>query len=45
MRGEVYDERWKLRLVNRSQQNINLDETKPKSYYGNNVDDNYNNPR
>ncbi len=45
VRGEVYDERWQLRLVNRSQQKPNLDETKPNKYYGNNVDDNFNNPR
>jgi GWxTD domain-containing protein len=45
VKGEVYDERWKLRLVSRSQQNTNLDVTKPNSYYGNNIDENFNNPR
>lgn len=45
VKGEVYDERWKLRLVSRSQQNTNLDATKPNSYYGNNIDENFNNPR
>jgi GWxTD domain-containing protein len=45
VRGEVYDERWKLRLVSRSQLNNNLDATKPNSYYGNNIDENFNNPR
>lgn len=45
VRGEVYDERWQLRLVNRSQQKPNLDETKPNKYYGNNIDENFNNPR
>ena len=45
VRGEMYDERWRLRLVSRSQQNTNLDATKPKTFYGNNSDDNFNNPR
>lgn len=45
VKGEVYDERWKLRLVSRTQQNTNLDVTKPNSYYGNNIDENFNNPR
>lgn len=45
VKGEVYDERWRFRLVNRTQQTINFDETKPKSFYGNNTEDNFNNPR
>jgi GWxTD domain-containing protein len=45
VRGELYDERWRLRLVSRSQQNTNLDATKPNTYYGNNTDENFNNPR
>lgn len=45
VRGEIYDDRWKMKLVNRSQQSINLDDTSPKSNYGNHVDDNFNNPR
>ena len=45
VRGEIYDERWKYRLLNRSQQNQNYDETEPTKTYGNNIDDNFNNPR
>ena len=45
VRGEMYDERWKYKLVNRSQQSGNVDDTKPKQTYGNNIDDNFNNPR
>ncbi len=45
VRGEIYDERWRFKLVNRSQQSQNIDDTKPASTYGTNVDDNYNNPR
>jgi GWxTD domain-containing protein len=45
VRGEVYDERWQLRLVNRSQQKQDFDQTKPQKYYGNNIDENFNNPR
>lgn len=45
VRGEIYDERWRFKLVNRSQQSQNLDDTKPTKTYGTNVDDNFNNPR
>ncbi len=45
VRGEMYDERWKFRLVERTQQSQNIDDTKPAATYGNNIDDNYNNPR
>ena len=45
VRGEIYDERWKFRLLNRTQQTNNLDKTNPNRTYGNNIDDNFNNPR
>ena len=45
VKGEVYDERWRLRLVDRSQTSTNLDVTQPVKHYGNNVDENFNNPR
>lgn len=45
VRGEIYDERWRFKLVNRSQQSQNLDDTKPVNTYGTNVDENFNNPR
>lgn len=45
VRGEIYDERWRFKLVNRSQQSQNIDDTKPASTYGTNVDENFNNPR
>jgi GWxTD domain-containing protein len=45
LRGEIYDEKWRFRLVSRSQQNQNVDDTKPASTYGSNMDDNFNNPR
>jgi GWxTD domain-containing protein len=45
VRGEIYDERWRFRLVNRSQQSQNIDDTKPANTYGTNVDENFNNPR
>lgn len=45
VRGEIYDERWRFKLVNRSQQSLNLDDTKPVNTYGTNVDENFNNPR
>jgi hypothetical protein len=45
MKGEMYDERWKLRLFKRTQQKNNLDETEPSKNYGNNVNENFNNPR
>ncbi|MES2567472.1 MAG: GWxTD domain-containing protein [Bacteroidota bacterium] len=44
VKGEIYDERWKFRLSNRSQQS-NMDNTSPIKTYGSNVDDNFNNPR
>lgn len=45
VKGELYDERWRFRLVNRSQQSSNIDDTKPTGTFGNNIDDNFNNPR
>ena len=45
VRGEIYDERWRFKLVNRSQQSQNADDTKPAGNYGTNFDDNFNNPR
>ena len=45
VKGEIYDERWQYRLVNRSQQSTNFDDTKPTSTFGNNMDDNFNTPR
>lgn len=45
VRGELYDERWRFKLVNRSQQSINIDDTKPGNTYGNNIDENFNDPR
>ena len=45
VRGEIYDERWRFQLVNRSQQSQNIDDTKPASTYGTNMDENFNNPR
>ena len=45
VRGEMYDEKWRFRLVNRSQQTQNVDDTKPVGTYGNNADENFNNPR
>lgn len=45
LRGEIYDERWRFKLVNRSQQSMNMDDTKPGKTYGTNIDENYNNPR
>lgn len=45
VRGELYDERWKYRLLNRVQQNQNYDATEPTKVFGNNIDDNFNNPR
>ena len=45
VRGEIYDERWRFKLVNRSQQSQNIDDTKPVNTYGTNVDENFNNPR
>jgi GWxTD domain-containing protein len=45
LRGEVYDEKWRFRLVNRSQQTQNVDDVNPMKTYGNNIDENFNNPR
>jgi len=45
MRGELNDEKWRYRLVTRSQQNQNVDDTNPMKTYGNNVDENFLNPR
>lgn len=45
VRGEIYNERWRFKLVKRSQQSQNMDDTKPTNTYGNNIDDNFNNPR
>lgn len=45
VKGEIYDERWRFKLVNRMQQSSDLDATKPNKTYGSNVDDNFNSPR
>jgi len=45
VKGEFYDERWKFRLVNRSQQSGNIDNTQPTKTYGSNIDENFNTPR
>ena len=45
VKGEMYDERWRFKLVNRSQQSINIDDTKPGKTFGSNMDENFNNPR
>lgn len=45
VKGELYDEKWQFRLVNRTQMNTNIDQDKPVNTYGNNFDDLYNNPR
>lgn len=44
-KGERYDDHWQYRLVNRSQQTQNLDDTAPQNTYGNSADDLFNNPR
>ncbi|MBS1635251.1 MAG: GWxTD domain-containing protein [Bacteroidetes bacterium] len=44
-KGEIYDEKWRYRLVTRSQQSQNVDDTQPVNTYGNNSDDLFNNPR
>ena len=43
--GEINDERWRFKLMNRTQQSSDLDQTKTNSHYGNNLEDNFNNPR
>lgn len=45
LRGEIYDEKWRFRLVNRSQQTQNVDDVNPVKTYGTNIDENFNNPR
>lgn len=45
MRGEVYDERWKLRLMNRTQQTIDMDQTEHRENLGNSINENFNTPR
>jgi GWxTD domain-containing protein len=45
VRGEIFDERWRFKLVNRMQQSGNVDDTAPTKTYGSNIDDNFNNPR
>lgn len=45
VKGEVYDERWKYKLINRTQQSTNLDDTTPGKTFGNNINDDFNNPR
>lgn len=45
VKGEIYDERWRFKIMNRTQQSIDLDQTKPNNTYGNNIEDNFNNPR
>lgn len=45
VKGEIYDERWKLRLVNRTEQQLNLDKTEHKENFGNSINENFNTPR
>ena len=45
VRGELYDEKWQYRLVNRTQVDSDVDQNKPQKTYGNNFDEIYNNPR
>ncbi len=45
VKGEMYDERWRFKLVNRSQQSTNIDDTKPGKTFGSNMDENFNTPR
>ncbi|MDF2449806.1 MAG: hypothetical protein K0R26_2310 [Bacteroidota bacterium] len=45
VRGEIYDERWRFKLSNRSQQSSNIDDTHPVKTYGSNIEENFNNPR
>ncbi len=45
VRGELKDDRWKFKIVKRSQQSGNFDNTEPGKTYGSNIDDNFNNPR
>lgn len=44
-RGEMRDDRWQIKLKQRSNQIFNLDETSPKGTYGSQVDDIFQNPR
>ena len=45
-RGEVYDANWQMKLQKRTVQSNNMDITKPGiDHYGNNVDENFKNPR
>lgn len=43
-RGEVRDDRWKLKLVKRDTQSRDFDETNPNGHFGNQADDLFNNP-
>lgn len=45
VKGELYNEKWRFRLVQRSQQTINVDATNPTKTYGSNMDANFDNPR
>lgn len=45
VRGELYDERWKLRLVKRTEQQPNIDKTEHKENFGNSINENFNTPR
>ncbi len=45
LRGEIKDDRWKYKLVKRSQSSGNFDDTDPAKTYGSNMEDNFNNPR
>lgn len=45
VRGEIKNDRWRFKLVKRSQQSGNFDVTDPAKTYGTNIDDNFNNPR
>ena len=45
IRGEKNDPNWKYRLVKRTQSRQNVDDNSPKTNYGNNFEDNFNNTR
>lgn len=44
-KGELYDDKWRFRLISRLQKSKNVDDTAPMDTYGNNMDDLFNNPR
>ncbi len=45
VKGEIYNEKWRFKLVQRSQQTIDVDATNPTKTYGSNIDQNFDNPR